>query len=211
MSVVTTVADNGPGIPAELIDKIREPFFTTKSGQGGTGLGLSMVDAFARQHGGSLGIDSEPGRGARISLVFPRAGDRLDESIAATMPLLSLPSGTEKVVALARDTSLLATIEQILTVLGYSVACSTSLQDAGESIRSRRPELVIADGFDVLALLNLCPPPDRGAACRGIELVAPAEHRGGADDMDVRVLRLGKPFSLPDLARAVRKILDRTN
>ena len=64
------VADNGPGIPADIKSRILEPFFTTK-GQTGTGLGLSIVYAFTQRHGGHLDIESEPGEGARFRMWFP--------------------------------------------------------------------------------------------------------------------------------------------
>jgi signal transduction histidine kinase len=66
------VADNGPGIPAEIKNRILEPFFTTK-GQIGTGLGLSIVYAFTQRHGGRLDVESEPGQGATFRMWFPAA------------------------------------------------------------------------------------------------------------------------------------------
>ena len=64
------VADNGPGIPPEIRNRILEPFFTTK-GAVGTGLGLAIVYAFTERHGGRLDIESEPGKGARFRMWFP--------------------------------------------------------------------------------------------------------------------------------------------
>jgi len=64
------VADNGPGIPPEIRNRILEPFFTTK-GAVGTGLGLAIVYAFSERHGGRLDIESEPGKGARFRMWFP--------------------------------------------------------------------------------------------------------------------------------------------
>jgi len=56
-----TVTDNGPGIPEELIDKIFEPFFSTKSKQKGTGLGLSICHGIIKEHGGTISVSSRPG------------------------------------------------------------------------------------------------------------------------------------------------------
>ena len=66
---VISVTDNGPGIPPEILAKIREPLFTTKSF--GTGLGIPAVEQIAAQHGGRLDIASELGRGASFSLYLP--------------------------------------------------------------------------------------------------------------------------------------------
>jgi len=68
-----TVIDSGPGIAPELRDRVFEPFFTTKhfGAKPGTGLGLSLVYSMAQQAGAGLSVESEPGRGAAFTLVFP--------------------------------------------------------------------------------------------------------------------------------------------
>ena len=66
------VADDGPGIPEAVRARVFEPFFTTK-GQSGTGLGLPMVYAFAKRHGATVALESEPGAGAAFTLTFPPA------------------------------------------------------------------------------------------------------------------------------------------
>jgi signal transduction histidine kinase len=66
------VADDGPGMDAETERRVFEPFFTTK-GEQGTGLGLSMVYAFAQRHGGRVTLETAPGKGARFRLWFPAA------------------------------------------------------------------------------------------------------------------------------------------
>ncbi len=71
--VQITVSDAGSGIPEELRDRVLNPLFTTKSGGTGRGLGLSMANGFVQQSHGALSMDSEPGRGTRITLNFPPA------------------------------------------------------------------------------------------------------------------------------------------
>lgn len=68
-----SVSDNGPGMSAEVQARAFEPFFTTK-GQEGTGLGLAMVYAAVHRHGGTVGLESEPGKGATFTLWFPAGG-----------------------------------------------------------------------------------------------------------------------------------------
>lgn len=65
------ITDTGHGIPANLIDRVTEPFVTTKAPEVGSGLGLAMVDGFVAQSGGVLRIESEEGRGTTISLSIP--------------------------------------------------------------------------------------------------------------------------------------------
>jgi signal transduction histidine kinase len=69
--VVVEVADNGCGIPAEHIDRIIDPFFTTKPVGQGTGLGLSVSYGILQQHGGSLEVESEENVGTTVMVVLP--------------------------------------------------------------------------------------------------------------------------------------------
>ncbi len=71
--VQIAVSDVGGGIPEELRDRVLEPLFTSKSSSAGRGMGLSMVNGFVYQSRGALSIDSEPGRGTRVTLHFPPA------------------------------------------------------------------------------------------------------------------------------------------
>jgi signal transduction histidine kinase len=68
------VADNGPGIPAEAVDRIFEPFFSTKGNGEGTGLGLAICYRIVSEHGGEIDVDSEPGRGTTLRVYLPGAG-----------------------------------------------------------------------------------------------------------------------------------------
>ena len=70
--VQISITDNGEGIPDELLDKVMEPFFTTKEVGKGTGLGLSMVYGFVKQSQGYISINSEVGKGTTINLYFPK-------------------------------------------------------------------------------------------------------------------------------------------
>ena len=69
--VVAEVADNGPGIPADLLGRIFDPFFTTKPVGVGTGLGLPICRGIVQTHGGEITVDSKPGSGAVFTLTFP--------------------------------------------------------------------------------------------------------------------------------------------
>jgi len=71
--VLVSIKDNGPGIPKEIQDKIWVSFFTTKGGNGGTGLGLSAVLQIVNQHGGSISLESAPGQGATFHVRLPIA------------------------------------------------------------------------------------------------------------------------------------------
>jgi len=87
-------ADTGCGIPKDVMDKIRDPFFTTKEVGKGTGLGLSIVDQIVTSHGGDLIIESEPGRGTTVTIVL---------SIVATATFDAEEAGGESDDAAAND------------------------------------------------------------------------------------------------------------
>jgi signal transduction histidine kinase len=68
-SIIITIADNGPGIPPDKLDKIFEAYFTTRAK--GTGLGLAIVKHNTDMYGGAVKVESEPGKGTRFTLQFP--------------------------------------------------------------------------------------------------------------------------------------------
>jgi polar amino acid transport system substrate-binding protein len=70
-AVIVCVSDEGEGIPPENLDRILDPFFTTKRDEGGTGLGLSVSYRIVKEHGGQLAFESEPGRGTTARLSLP--------------------------------------------------------------------------------------------------------------------------------------------
>ncbi len=78
--VMISVTDTGHGMPAEIIDKVVQPFFTTKPPEAGSGLGLSMIYGFVQQSGGHLNITSEENNGTTIKIYLPKCGSEADEA-----------------------------------------------------------------------------------------------------------------------------------
>ena len=77
--VTIQVTDEGLGMPPDVLNRVTEPFFTTRLDQGGTGLGLSISYSIIKDHKGSLKFDSEPGRGTRVSVMLPVWQEKGDE------------------------------------------------------------------------------------------------------------------------------------
>jgi PAS domain S-box-containing protein len=122
--VVVTVRDTGTGIDPEVQPRIFEPFYTTKSAAEGTGLGLSTVYGFARQSGGFVRVDSEPGKGTQFEVYLPRA-EQAPESAAPRQPAgpaAPTRSGTAKTVLLVEDDELVRrSASRVLRRAGYAV------------------------------------------------------------------------------------------
>jgi signal transduction histidine kinase/CheY-like chemotaxis protein len=204
--VVLSVRDTGGGIPADVLGRVFEPFYSTKHDRGGTGLGLSMVRWFAEQCGGSVSIDSVVGQGTAVTLLLRRQAEQAADTGDKTMPLSVLPTGNERVVVLALDDALRATIHQTLEVLGYRVRVASGTEDLLAAIAAEQTHLLVVDGLgrgdaDVLVRARAVTPTlkviattDPGRATERITLAG--------------VASLAKPFSLADLAGAVRRTLD---
>ncbi len=81
-TVQISISDNGPGIPKEHLSLIFDPFFTTKPPGKGTGLGLSISSEIIKKHGGSIWVESEPGRGTTFHIILPvRTGINLNGAV----------------------------------------------------------------------------------------------------------------------------------
>jgi signal transduction histidine kinase len=74
-SVVVRIGDNGPGIPADVLPRIWDPFFTTKDVGDGTGLGLSIVHELVERHGGTIEVDTQVGVGTTFTVTVPRRAE----------------------------------------------------------------------------------------------------------------------------------------
>ncbi len=128
--VVLTVADTGAGMDSETLRRCLDPFFTTKPVGQGVGLGLSMAFGFMEQTGGSLSVASEPGKGTRVSLDFPRAEDGAAPSRA--MPSAAPVGGSELILLVEDDAGVREHVHGVLIGLGYRV---TACESGDEAIR----------------------------------------------------------------------------
>ncbi len=136
------VSDTGKGIPKSLLDKIFEPYFTTKEKGTGTGLGLSVVQGIVKSHAGHLRVDSEPGQGSAFHVYLPlreEAAPALQDAPAGPMP-----GGSERILFVDDEASIAKMQEFSLGRLGYRVTAHTDSLEALETFRAS-PE-----GFDLL-------------------------------------------------------------
>jgi PAS domain S-box-containing protein len=142
--VQLTVCDNGTGIDPKNMDRIFDPYFTTKEPGKGTGMGLAVVHGIVKNHDGVISIDSEPGKGTSVKILFPAIKE---ESVPENLILKELPKGNERILFIDDEESIVAMAHRILERLGYHVEGKTDSVKALELFRSDpdRFDLIITD------------------------------------------------------------------
>jgi PAS domain S-box-containing protein len=123
------VQDSGTGIPPEILERIFEPYFTTKNVGEGTGLGLALVHSITRSCGGGIEVASEPGKGTTFQIFFPVLENTDLTESEAVMPL---PRGSERILLVDDEPDIVAAAKIILEKLGYQVESFSNGQEALE-------------------------------------------------------------------------------
>jgi CheY-like chemotaxis protein len=204
------VADTGHGIHPSIINRIFDPYFTTKEKGKGTGLGLAVVHGIVKAHGGTITVSSEVGRGTSFQVYLPAMPGH-DRPEGRIVP--DLPRGTERVL-LVDDEKVLADIEKrMLNRLGYQVEIRTSPVEALEAFRAdpQKFDLVMTDmtmpqltGLNLARKILEIRPGMPVILCTGFSEQASEQ---AALTIGIRKLLL-KPLALENLALAVRQALD---
>lgn len=212
--VVISVIDTGCGMSPEILSRAYEPFFTTKPSGKGSGLGLSMVYGFAKQSGGTVQIDSEPGRGTQVRLYFPAANRSLVTGISwrnNEAQDFAAPARQETVLIVDDDLDVLNIAEVFLIRSGYRVLRATTIMEAMHWLTG--PESISLLFTDVVL----------GAGETGPQLATEAEKiqpylpvlytsgfaRGSLSVADVRPVQfLAKPYLCEELAARIEILLN---
>jgi len=209
--VSLAIADTGPGIPAEIRAKIFEPFFTTKPPGEGTGLGLSLCRGIVEEHGGTIGVESEPGQGTTFLIRLPMlprpAGVAAPDAAEAPAP-----AGPKTILVVDDESEVAAILVEALELDGYQTETAENGADALRRLERRGYDLVMSD--------------TKMPVMDGIELYREMERRFPAlqrriifvtgDVLDAEKQRflestgvpiLTKPFDLTEVRRVVRRRL----
>lgn len=208
-TVEISVSDNGPGMSESVRRRAADPFFSTKTGSGGTGLGLAMVESFAARASGHLSIYSELGHGTTVRLRLPRVcaeGDQIVET-----PSGPLPRGNGERILLVEDQAALREpMAELLRELGYGVETAATGPAALATIEHGATfDLVLSDivmpggmsGLDLArALRQRCPE-------MAVILMTGFADAGSEEMTNLKVQVLQKPCPVPELARAIAAAL----
>ncbi len=206
------VRDTGTGIEPSILNRIFDPYFTTKETGKGTGLGLAVVHGIVKQHRGRIEVASRPGEGATFDVYFPRLAEESRDRPSGEIG--SLPTGDgERILVIDDEPALVAVVDALLGGLNYRVIASSDACAALELFRSdphgfalaitdmtmpqltgdriAREMLRLRPGFPVLLCTGYSERITEEGACRL-----------GAAGL------LLKPFLREELAHAVRRALD---
>ena len=208
--VEIALEDTGCGMPPDVVARVFEPFYTTKAGGRGTGLGLSMVYGFAKQSGGSVKIESQVGRGTTVRLFLPLAGGELRNAATQTAPVI--PSAEPRTILVVEDEPDVRTIvRRQLESLGHRVLVAEAATEALLLIQGPgAPDLLLTDvvlktGINGIDLAEAAREARAGLPVifmSGYTAVPEAQQR----IRDTGAPLLSKPFTTPQLERAVNTV-----
>ena len=206
------VSDDGVGMDPEAMSRVFEPFYTTKSRDHGTGLGLATVYGIVKQNEGFVNVYSEPGEGTTFRIYLRR--ETVAPAMAVDMaPTVGSRAGTETVLVVEDEAALLLLARQMLERLGYTVLACSEPARAIQTARDHPGEihLLITDvimpqmnGRDLSARIEAIRPGLRCVFMSGYTANVIAHH--GVLEEGVHFLQ--KPFSADALATKVREVLE---
>jgi CheY-like chemotaxis protein len=213
--VTLCAIDKGVGMPADVLRRATEPFFTTKGP--GTGLGLAMVHGFVQQSHGRLEIESKPGEGTTVRMIFPIADRRAEPNPGAVEQHEAPPSeladmaGARPCVLVVEDNDDVRDLaESVLAMAGYAVQSAASGEQALELVdRGTQVDLLFTDvimpggmnGLELVEKLRRLRPKLPVLVTTGYMDELPARERGRGLDI------LAKPYRHEDLLERVKAAL----
>ena len=208
---VFEIADSGKGIEAEALDRIFDPFYTTKKDTGGTGLGLSVVLGIVKSHHGAIRLHSGENKGTTFRIFFPCSIDPVELTSQAHSPLKS--GEGQRIMLIDDDQDVLDITSKMVNRLGYSFDCFLSSTDAVKVFQAATVPYA-------LVITDLTMPIMRGDAVieqiRKSNTVTPVilisgnleEKSPERLDPVGKTMCLQKPFQYKDLAEAISKAIE---
>jgi PAS domain S-box-containing protein len=210
--IVLSVSDTGSGIDQAMIERVFEPYFSTKEVGDGTGLGLAVVHGIVKSYHGFIRVESEPGAGTSFQVYIPA----MKKSIAIIEEAEKdeiLPTGRERILIVDDEDDILKLYETMLRQLGYEVTATSNSQDALEKFRNHpdRFDLIITDqtmphlsGAELAEEILKISPHMSIIICTGHSSVLSKEK---ALSMGIKKY-VDKPVKQREFAKIVRQVLD---
>jgi nitrogen-specific signal transduction histidine kinase/ActR/RegA family two-component response regulator len=204
-----TVRDTGQGMPPDIVERMYDPFFTTKAAGEGTGIGLSVVHGIVASHGGTITVESQVGCGTTFMIYLPCIPwDLIGEMQAEE----SLPHGQGRLLLVDDEPALVRLGYSVLTQLGYDVTTYTSSVEALAAFQAT------PDHFDLVITDYTMPQMTGEALARALRSLRPdipiILETGFSHTIDAeRAAALGlnafllKPWTVRELARTIAQVL----
>jgi PAS domain S-box-containing protein len=207
---VLTVRDTGAGIPETILNKIFDPYFTTKAPGEGTGLGLAVVDGIIKKMGGHIDIQSEPERGTAFSVYLPEHEQPSDLTVVP--PQEALPTGNEHILVVDDEEILMELNADVLKGLGYRVTTAASAETAFEIFceNPRGFDMILTDmtmprmtGLDLAREISRIEPGKPILLCTGFSRAVSEDDVGQYGISGL----IYKPISKARLAKTIREVI----
>ncbi len=206
-----TVNDTGPGVDHKIIDRIFDPYFTTKEVGKGTGMGLAVVHGIVKNHGGAITVASQPGKETTFTILFPVVAA---EPVIEVKPSDEIPHGNETILFVDDEESIVKMNGQMLERLGYKVETKTSPTEALELFQSNpaRFDLIISDmtmpqmtGIELSSKIK--------EVHTNVPVIICTGHNSLIDVEKAKILGIDgyilKPIVKKDIALTIRTVLDK--
>ncbi len=207
---MVSVSDTGDGMDSATIERIFDPYFTTKKAGKGTGMGLAVAHGIVKSHGGVINVHSEQGKGTTFQVLLPSI-DGVAKSEGEE--LKPLPRGEERILFVDDEATLVDLGQQMLEHLGYKVKGKTSSIEALDTFRAHPDDfdLILTDktmpnltGFDLAKECKEIRPDIPIILCTGFSESTLLLRAGSLGISEI----IMKPLLMRDLAGAIRKVLD---
>src|ERR1700736_492759 len=209
--VMIAVSDSGEGIPANLLEKVFEPFYTTKDVGKGSGLGLSMVYGFVKQSNGHIKIYSEEGHGTTVKLYLPQAAGVAD-ALPAEAGIAEFVRGDESILIVEDDALVREYVVTQISRLGYDTLAANNAAEALAIINGpERIDLLFTDVIMPGGMNGRQLATEAQTRRPGLKILYTSGYTENAivhhGRLDAGVLLLPKPYLGSDLARMIRTAL----
>ena len=204
-----TVSDTGFGIAPEIIDKIFDPYFTTKEVGKGSGMGLAVVHGIVKNHNGAISVDSQPGKGTTFDILLPLTDEKPE---VKTETAEEFPTGNETILFVDDEKSIVILTQKMLEHLGYKVETALTPLDALERFSSK------PDYFDLI-ITDMTMPQMTGVKLseklmdirKDIPIIICTGYSALVDEEKAKKLKLAgfimKPVNMSELSKTIRKVL----
>ncbi len=208
--VLLTVADTGSGIGPDVLDKIFDPYFTTKEVGKGTGLGLAIIHGIIVDYGGAITVESEVGKGTTFRVYFPVVEQ---EELTIIKGVGKIPMGNERILFVDDEELLIEMGQDMLERLGYSVTVRSNSLDALATFQNDPAafDVIITDqtmpgmtGADLARRMLQIRPDIPIILCTGYSNLIDEKT---AKSLGVKEFTL-KPLTKGTIAKLLRKVLD---